>query len=520
MSIRLICPGCRKQLAVPDATAGNLARCADCNTLFHVPAVAAPVSPRASQCLPVSYPAARWTAGKMGMLLVGVVALAAAGFFGARLLPAQRPQQEAVAVRPDQDLTPPAPISARPQPSNPPKPSNVEALPEEDTGSLPPRRTEPPVTEPTSQQVPRPESSPPPPRQADPPRTRPVVREEWEDETPKKRTPKPPRDDNPRPAPRQADDGTRYAALDKHALQAPAEAEQSITALAEYLIKPAKNDREKVRAIYRWITDRIAYNAPAFLARRDPGDCSAAAVLKSRLTVCEGYANLFVALCKEANVEAIKIHGHGKGYGHTPGESLQENHAWNAVRLDDGWALLDATWGAGAIGSDRNWSKRFTEFFFLTPPDQLIYSHFPNESKWQLLEPPVAADTYRRWPRVDPILFQYGVTGRQVREKLDSPRFREFVQIYAPKGPIHLHKAPIEKHLKAGQEYEFEIDAPTCVKVAALNNGQWHHFTKRGDVWYAKITPTTGDLRISGQFPDDNKQYWGILAYVAEPAAP
>src|SRR5262249_10599844 len=153
-------------------------------------------------------------------------------------------------------------------------------------------------------------------------------------------------------------------------------------------------------------------------------------------------------------------------YGHTVGESLEENHAWNAAHLDDGWALLDATWGAGAIGSDRTWTKRFSEFFFLTPPDQLIYSHFPNESKWQLLDSPVAAETYRRWPRVDPILFQYGVTGRQIREKLESPGFREFVQIYTPKGPIHLRKAPLDKRLKAGQEYEFEIDAPTCVKLA------------------------------------------------------
>jgi transglutaminase-like putative cysteine protease len=467
----------------------------------------------------------------MGVALVGIIALAAVGFFGARLLLAQRPQQEPVAaIRSEKESAPPQTDAretppAKSEPSHFPTPSEVETLPEEDTGSPTPRRTKPTATGPTPMPepiLPKPRAPASPPKQADPSRAKPpALREEWDDETPKKRAPKRPRDDaDPKPATRVADDSKRYAAIDEHALQAPAEAEQSIAALAAYLVKPAKNDREKVRAIYRWITDRIAYNAPAFLAHRDPGDCSAAAVLKSRLTVCEGYTNLFVALCKEANVKAVKIQGHGKGYGYVAGESLQENHAWNALRLDGGWALLDATWGAGAIGSDRNWSKRFSDFFFLTPPDQLIYSHFPNESKWQLLEPTVAADAYRRWPRVDPILFQYGVMGSQVREKLESPGFREFVQIYAPKGPIHLHKAPIEKRLKAGQEYEFEIEAPTCVKLAALSNGQWHHFTKRGNVWYAKIMPPVGQLRISGQFPDDNKQYWGILAYVAEPAAP
>src|SRR5262249_58740317 len=127
MSIRLICPGCRKQLAVSDTTAGRLARCADCKTLFHVPKAATSISP-----LPEPRPAGGWTAGKMSAALVGIIALAVVGFFGARLLLAQRPQQGSVtAALPEKEAAPrqadaretPPPRPAQSAQSNSPHPS-------------------------------------------------------------------------------------------------------------------------------------------------------------------------------------------------------------------------------------------------------------------------------------------------------------------------------------------------------------------------------------------------------------
>ncbi|MCS7045368.1 MAG: transglutaminase-like domain-containing protein, partial [Gemmataceae bacterium] len=61
-----------------------------------------------------------------------------------------------------------------------------------------------------------------------------------------------------------AQDAKPYKAIDQHALKAPPEAEASLDSLAEYLAKPCKTDRDKARAIYRWITDRIAYDVERF----------------------------------------------------------------------------------------------------------------------------------------------------------------------------------------------------------------------------------------------------------------
>ncbi len=59
-----------------------------------------------------------------------------------------------------------------------------------------------------------------------------------------------------------------------------------------------------------------------------------------------------------------------------PGEGI--DHAWNAVFISGSWRLLDCTWGAGktdALG--HHFKKQLDEHFFLTDPDELIYTHFP-----------------------------------------------------------------------------------------------------------------------------------------------
>ena len=69
---------------------------------------------------------------------------------------------------------------------------------------------------------------------------------------------------------RQTDD---YTAIDQHALHTPKSAERTIASLAAYLTRPARNDREKARAIFRWITANIAYDDVAAMTgtRLGPG---------------------------------------------------------------------------------------------------------------------------------------------------------------------------------------------------------------------------------------------------------
>lgn len=149
----------------------------------------------------------------------------------------------------------------------------------------------------------------------------------------------------------------------------PRSVETAVAKLAAELTDPAESELEKARAIYRWITKNIAYDVQGFHSGNH-GDLSPAGVLTSRKTVCMGYANLFEALAEAAGLEAGILIGWCKGYGFTIGVFDETFlHAWNAVKINNQWRLVDTTWGAGYI-EGHSFIPRFTEYYFLTPPGQ------------------------------------------------------------------------------------------------------------------------------------------------------
>ena len=200
-----------------------------------------------------------------------------------------------------------------------------------------------------------------------------------------------------------------FKSIDAHADSASRMNFSTIKALGEYLVKPAKNDLEKARAIYRWISSHIEYDARSYFSNSyTPTDSEN--VFVSRRSVCDGYANLYESLAKVAGLEAVKISGYAKGYGYNAGGVLDSrpNHAWNAVKLNQKWYLVDSTWGAGYL-ENQSFMRRFENHYFLTPPGQFIYDHLPEESRWQLLDKPVSRDEYAALPYLRPDFFKNGL---------------------------------------------------------------------------------------------------------------
>lgn len=184
-------------------------------------------------------------------------------------------------------------------------------------------------------------------------------------------------------------------AMDRRALSAPHEAARSVETLAAWLVADARNDTERARAIFRWITANIHYDVAAFRARRHL-DTAPAVTLAARSAVCGGYARLFEALARAANLEVETISGFSRGVGYEVGdEDTKSNHAWNAVRIGGVWKLLDCTWGSGHLDASGVSVQEFDPYFFFTPPEQLIYSHFPDEARWQLLARPLTREAHQ-----------------------------------------------------------------------------------------------------------------------------
>jgi transglutaminase/protease-like cytokinesis protein 3 len=166
-------------------------------------------------------------------------------------------------------------------------------------------------------------------------------------------------------------------------------------------------ERDRARAIFRWIAENIAYDTHG-LATKSYGDLSPESVLSRRTAVCQGYAELFRALGKTAGLSVVTISGHAKGYNYAVGESFDgdPSHAWNAVKVQGRWRLLDCTWGAGHVDERGRFVKELADHYFLTRPTEFIYDHFPVDFGWQLLDPPLSKREFEERVHVKPSFFR------------------------------------------------------------------------------------------------------------------
>lgn len=77
------------------------------------------------------------------------------------------------------------------------------------------------------------------------------------------------------------------------------------------------------------------------------------------------------------------------------------------------WCLVDCHWAARRIIGKQTTHEEFhyqlDEYFFLPDPHQLIYTHFPEDTKWQLLERQVTLDEFESMPHMKPQFFKYGL---------------------------------------------------------------------------------------------------------------
>ena len=137
---------------------------------------------------------------------------------------------------------------------------------------------------------------------------------------------------------------------------------------AKNIVSSATSDRQKVKAIYDWVTTNIAYNY-GMLNGTVSYKTSALETYTNRNSVCSGYANLTAAMCSAVGIPCRVVTGFATGVeaDSTVGDvwslydaylkngdlktfmqrmTPYENHAWNEAYVDGEWIILDTTWGS------------------------------------------------------------------------------------------------------------------------------------------------------------------------------
>ncbi|WP_430817576.1 transglutaminase domain-containing protein [Carboxylicivirga sp. RSCT41] len=178
--------------------------------------------------------------------------------------------------------------------------------------------------------------------------------------------------------------------------------------LSERIITDFENDYDRAAAIYTWMAMHIKYDAKALFSgqvqrvahfsyrneaekyqkEKALRDELARSTLKKKKAVCQGYAELYRLLCQACGIECEVISGYSRSHLNDIGKVRSEpDHAWNAIRIDDEWSFVDATWGAGHVDyKTRKFVPAFTTAFYAVEPAIFTYNHFPEEQEWNFTE--------------------------------------------------------------------------------------------------------------------------------------
>jgi hypothetical protein len=132
------------------------------------------------------------------------------------------------------------------------------------------------------------------------------------------------------------------------------------------------------RAIFTWIGRNVEFSAA------DRYDLKPLQVLDSGKGVCNGFCTLFDELAEAAGLDCKVMPRRSKTAAYDARVGVMEeldikhsDHAWLAVELDDGWKLMDPTWGAnGEIGDNDETGLGYC--YFGTPPDEFLNRHYPS----------------------------------------------------------------------------------------------------------------------------------------------
>ncbi|RYC69912.1 transglutaminase domain-containing protein [Spirosoma sordidisoli] len=196
-----------------------------------------------------------------------------------------------------------------------------------------------------------------------------------------------------------------YGVIDAYARKTPESATRNLNTLSDYLTAPARSELAKARSVYAWITSHVQYDEDAYSGQRYSSETEyAGRVLRSRKTVCTGFALLYKHLLNRAGIEVVNVKGYSRTNDSEAGQPIRYiDHEWNAVRLDGDWYLVDIAWAqTTAKGGQPN------DFYFLTEPVAFGANHFPADQRWQLLDKPFSKAQFDQFPKIYDAYFRLG----------------------------------------------------------------------------------------------------------------
>ncbi|KAI4949453.1 hypothetical protein J4E91_005192 [Alternaria rosae] len=176
-----------------------------------------------------------------------------------------------------------------------------------------------------------------------------------------------------------------------------------------YVCRPYRSDIQRLRAIFTWVSERIAWEDD-FEGEMDPKH-----VIQSKRGCSQEIAMVVAEMCASVGMHAEVV----RGYLKTPGEPLdlesvaRPNHFWNAVIVEGEWRIMDCSL-AGPTNPKRvhystAGSSMAETWYFLARPMEICYSHVPLLPEQQHICPPQPHEVLMALPCATPAYFRHGL---------------------------------------------------------------------------------------------------------------
>lgn len=148
-----------------------------------------------------------------------------------------------------------------------------------------------------------------------------------------------------------------------------------VRSIINSIITSDMSDVQKIKAVHDWMVKNTTYT-PDYYSRSD-ADNHLYNFLNNKIGVCQGYAVTFYVFMGELGIPCTLLIGDAdNGDGN-------EGHAWNAVKLDDGyWYFMDVTWDDPIVNGTSNYSDGYnmSYTYFLCPSSVIDKTHVATAS--------------------------------------------------------------------------------------------------------------------------------------------
>ncbi|EED17891.1 SH3 domain protein (Cyk3), putative [Talaromyces stipitatus ATCC 10500] len=174
-----------------------------------------------------------------------------------------------------------------------------------------------------------------------------------------------------------------------------------------YICRPYKSDVQRLRAIFIWVSEKIAWEEPL-----DENEVDLKRVINMKRGCPQDVAFLVQEMCSAVGLHADII----KGYLKSPGELLdltalsRPNHWWNAILIDGEWRFMDCSLASPTNPKRSQFvttnSQHAESWYFLARPLEICYTHIPLHPEEQHICPPISPDVLLALPPVSPAFFK------------------------------------------------------------------------------------------------------------------